>query len=149
MSENTLENTLEKNTNSESSCTCQYCGKTYSSKSNLKAHQQRTKKCIDLRTNSILLKELISNETRDNNSIHSNSINTECTSAKNTPTCIYRSLSNISQTSTNCQSCIKLQLQINTIVALNNKMFGQLVNMCGQLNNLTIVVDNLKLKNSN
>ena len=148
MSENTLENTLEKNTNLESSCTCQYCGKTYSSKSNLKAHQQRTKKCIDLRTNSILLKELISNEIRDNsnNSNNSNSTDTEFTNAKNTPTGIYRSISNMSQ-STNCQSCVKLQSQINTIVALNNKMFGQLVNMCSQLNNLTIVVDNLKLKN--
>lgn len=145
MSEKTVEKTLEK-TNSESSCTCQYCGKTYSSKSNLKAHQQRTKKCIDLRTNSILLKELISNETRE---LKDSTINSgDCINLKTTPTNIYRSISNISQTSGNssCQSCVKVQSQINTIVALNNKMFGQLVNMCGQLNNLTIVVDNLKLK---
>lgn len=45
---------------------CQYCNKNYSSKSNLKAHLQRTKKCIDNRLD-ININEHINNENDDIN----------------------------------------------------------------------------------
>lgn len=120
--------------------TCQYCNKTYSSKSNLKAHQQRTKKCIDMRTNAILMKELIISKeksdklradidvsSRNDNPIHERSEKTD-----SSPNNIYRSITD----------CSRANSQLSSILALNNKMFIQMLDMCKQINNLTIIVEN-------
>ena len=51
--------------------TCQYCNKNYSSKSNLKAHLQRTKKCIDNRS-TIKNIQNIDENTDPNNTVNEN-----------------------------------------------------------------------------
>lgn len=117
--------------------TCQYCNKTYSSKSNLKAHQQRTKKCIDMRTNAILMKELIISKEK------SDKIRTEIDQDPldkifNSPNNIYRSLTDCN----GCKDCGRINSHLSSILALNNKMFIQMLDMCKQINNLSIMVEN-------
>lgn len=134
----------------KSSNVCQFCNKNYSSKSNLKAHQLRTKKCIDARTNAILIKELISKTS-----------NGELLITK-TPTKTSRSLLDVrSDSSTTILKSMvseedaedeeisfsrrdfeKVISQLNTVMAINNKMFCQMLDMSKQITNLSITLEN-------
>jgi len=124
--------------------TCQYCHKNYSSKSNLKAHQQRTKKCIDMRTNSILMKELIIS--KEKNRLVADTIITDELSipipSTISPKNITQYLSHTPHPSDDCKDCSRVSSQLNSITALNNKMFIQIIDMCKQINNLSISLDN-------
>ncbi|MDD4930859.1 MAG: C2H2-type zinc finger protein [Candidatus Colwellbacteria bacterium] len=110
--------------------TCQYCHKTYSSKSNLKAHQQRTKKCIDTRTNAIMRELIISKEKSDK---LESSLYEEIPMQENIPP---------NNQLSGCKDCGRVNSQLSSILALNNKMFIQMLDMCKHINNLSIVVEN-------
>lgn len=134
----------------EPSLTCDYCHKTYSSKSNLKAHQQRTKKCIDARTNAILIKELIKGEHRDEKiesspaKIYRVLKGEKDEKIDTSPANIYRVLSTSTNSNSGCKDCVEINSQLNSIMALNNKMFCQLLDICKQMNNLSIVMDSIQ-----
>lgn len=144
--------------------TCIYCHKSYSSKSNLKAHQQRTKKCIDTRTNAILVKELIKDGYKEDMLDRLDRLDRidkidRLDKIDKSPGNIYRTLSTTGQTIAQttsqttsiseicgCKDCGKINSQLNSIAAVNNKIFCQMLDIHKQMTYLSVAFDHIQKK---
>lgn len=106
-----------------------------------------------MRTNAILMKELIiskekSDKIRHDIDItirsdlpsqeHLERLGSSPNRMDSSPNNIYRSLTDCP----GCKDCVRINSQLRTILALNNKMFIQMLDMCKQITNLSITVEN-------